>query len=122
MKNSWIKVFVLSSIVILLYYHSLDILGDFIKKYFPIKRNVALGVGVYYSKFIFSIVTFISVCVWIIDNKKIRLLLIILVFMLYPIYWWSSISIYPYKISLLLCYSLFMYINLHLYIWYILRK
>lgn len=122
MKNSWIKVFILLGIVILLYCLSLDILGYFLKKYFPMKRSIALGIGVYYSKFIFSIVMFISVCIWIIDNKKIRILLIILVFILYLIYWSSSINIYPYRIFFLLFYSLFMYISLHLCIRYILKR
>lgn len=115
MKNKIIKSTVLSCLGIISYIISLDILWNMLNEYYPTRKNLFLGLAYYYSKWIFSIIIILSVYIWlIIKNKGQRLLVISLLFIIYPLYWSSSLLVYPYRVSLLIAFSILFYISLHI--------
>ncbi len=124
MKNSKVRLCILSVFAIILYIVLQELVLSFLNSYFPAKRDIAFGIAVYYNKFVFSIVLVLSAFIWlIVGNKAIRMLFLSLIFLIYLIFWWyPSILVYPYRISLLLGCSMFFYIGFHLYIWYSLKN
>lgn len=118
MKKNYLKLFIILCFVIILYYISLELLWGIFSKHFPTRRNISLGIVLYYNKFVFSTIVIISVYISsVISNKTMRLFSISLMFMLYFVYWYSALLVYPYRVLSLLSFSMFFYINLHLYIW-----
>ena len=124
MKNNWLRLCILSVFAIILYIVLQELVLSFLNSYFPARRDIAFGIAVYYNKFVFSIVLVLSAFIWLmVGNKAIRMLFLTLIFLIYFMLWWyPSISVYPYRISLLLGSSMFFYIGFHLYIWYSLKN
>jgi len=109
MKNNWVRLCISLVFAIILYIVLQELVLSFLNSYFPAKRDIAFGIAVYYNKFVFSIVLVLSAFIWlIVGNKAIRMLFLSLIFLIYFIFWWyPSISVYPYRISLLLGCSMF---------------
>ena len=124
MKNNWVRLCILSVFAIILYIVLQELVLSFLNSYFPARRDIAFGIAVYYNKFVFNIVLVLSAFIWLmIGNKAIRMLFLSLIFLIYFIFWWyPSILVSPYRISLLLGCSMFFYIGFHLYIWYSLKN
>ena len=124
MKNSRVWLCILSVFAIILYIVLQELVLSSLNSYFPARRDIAFGIAVYYNKFVFSIVLVLSAFIWlIVGNKAIRMLFLSLIFLIYFMFWWyPSILVYPYRISLLLGCSMFFYIGFHLYIWYSLKN
>ena len=124
MKNSRVRLCISLVFAIILYIVLQELVLSFLNSYFPARRDIAFGIAVYYNKFVFSIVLVLSAFIWlIVGNKAIRMLFLSLIFLIYFIFWWyPSISVYPYRISLLLGCSMFFYVGFHLYIWYSLKN
>ena len=123
-KNSKVRLCILSVFAIILYIVLQELVLSFLNSYFSVRRDIAFGIAVYYNKFVFSIVLVLSAFIWLmVGNKAIRMLFLSLIFLIYFMFWWyPSILVYPYRISLLLGCSMFFYIGFHLYIWYSLKN
>lgn len=122
MSKCWIKLLILSCLTILLYYIFFDLICHFINEYLPTKKSISLGIALYYGKILFSIIIIVSIYTWLINSKIIRFLLIFILFIVYLFYWYSSLFIYPYRILLLLAFSLFFYGNIHFYMFFRMKK
>ena len=123
MKNNWVRLCMSSVFAMILYIILQELVLSFLNSYFPARRDIAFGIAVYYNKFVFSIVLVLSAFIWLmIGNKAIRTLFLSLIFLIYFMFWYPSILVYPYRISLLLGCSMFFYIGFHLYIWYSLKN
>jgi len=109
MKNSRVRLCILSVFAIILYIVLQELVLSFLNSYFPARRDIAFGIAVYYNKFVFSIVLVLSAFIWLmVRNKAIRMLFLSLIFLIYFMFWWyPSILVYPYRISLLLGCSMF---------------
>lgn len=122
MKKLCVKLLILSVLIIILYYITLELTWYFLNEFSPTKNSVFLGIALFYGKILFSIITIISTFTWLIKMKTIRLLLIFTLFIVYLFNWYSSLFIYPYRISLLIMISAFFYGILHFYIFFRMKK
>jgi hypothetical protein len=114
MKKHWIKLLIVSGLAIILYYLLFESIWYLLNKISPTKKSISLGIALYYGKILFSFLIFASVYAWLITNKIIKLFLIIMSFIIFIIYWYPTLFIYPYKISLLIIVSVIFYGILHL--------
>lgn len=117
MNKIWIKLLILSGLIIILYYITLGLMWYFLNEFSPTKNSLFLGIALYYGKILFSIITIISAFTWLIKIRIIRLFIIFTLFVVYLFNWYSSFFIYPYRISLLIIVSAIFYGILHLYIY-----
>lgn len=96
----------------------LEIIFFHLYKYYSLNNNTSFSIGVYYGKMFFSILIILSTSTWFLKNRNLRYILIILMFLIYLYYWITSIKIHPYRISLILIISLFVYFFMH----YLMKK
>lgn len=96
----------------------LKIIFFLLDKYYSLNNNTSFSIGVYYGKMFFSILIILSTSTWFLKNRNLRYILIILMFLIYLYYWITSIKIHPYRISLILIISLFVYFFMH----YLMKK
>lgn len=108
-----VKASFLLFISIIIFNLLLKIIFFVLNKYYSLNNNASLSIGVYYGKIFFSILIILSTSTWFLKSRKLRCILIILMFLIYLYYWFTSIKIHPYRISLILIISLFVYFFMH---------
>jgi hypothetical protein len=124
-NSSWTSklfalIFILSFTIY--YYYNKDYILSLADEYLPTKKSISLGIALYYGKILFSIIIIASIYTWLINSKIIRFLLIFILFIVYLFYWYSSLFIYPYRILLLIAFSLFFYGTIHFYMFFRMKK
>lgn len=80
-----------------------------------LKPYISWGIGLYYSYILYALLLGISIFSHNFKNKKIVLIISILLFLIFIFYWKSAISYYPYRTLFVLLIGLIIYIVTNFY-------
>lgn len=108
MKYNKFKIGIIKTIVLLVLSVILFLLVPIIiNYYFVAKKSLSFGILIHYGNYVFTIFLLLSaITIWCVKNIKMRVISLVVLSLMYLWYWFPSIKIYPFRVSLIVLISL----------------